>query len=110
MMPDSLDFAQLLAKYGHTLQTILIRYVLFAAPLFLLFYVWKKHALLKFKIQQKFPNNKRVLQEIVYSVLSLSVFALVATLVFALRRNGYTKMYVNFNDHSLTYFIFSVIA
>ena len=105
-----ISWHDLLTKYTHTYQTISLRYLLFSGPLFLVFYVWKKRDLFKYKIQQKFPENKHIIREICYSLLSLSIFALVATAVFISRKHGYTKMYVNFGDHRVGYFIFSVIA
>ncbi len=105
-----LSWHDLVVKYGHTYGMISLRYILFAGPLFLVFYVWKKKDLFKFKIQQKFPENKHIIREIGYSLLSLSIFSLVATLVFIARKHGYTKMYINFGDHSIGYFFFSVIA
>ncbi len=87
-----------------------VRYLAFATPLFLLFYVWKKRAFFKYKIQQKYPNNKNIIREIGYSLLSIGIFSLVSSVVFILRRHGYTKIYYHLSDHSTAYFIFSVIA
>jgi len=105
-----LSMHDLLVKFSHNYTLLTLRYLLFAGPLFLVFYVWKKQDLLKYKIQQKFPENKHILREIVYSLLSLSIFSIVAITMFILRKHGYTKMYINFTDHSVTYFIFSVVA
>lgn len=100
----------LLHKYFKTFGILSLRYVAFAGVLFLLFYVWKKREFFKFKIQQKYPDNKNVLREIGYSFLSLAVFSVIATILGILRRNGYTQVYINFSDHSVGYFIFSVVA
>jgi lathosterol oxidase len=94
----------------HNIESTLQRYVMFAAPLFFIFYVWKRREFFKFKIQQKFPDNKNIVREIVYSLLSVSIFAIVGTLVFIARKHGYTRMYSNFSDHSIYYFVFSVLA
>lgn len=105
-----INWQQIIAKYTHTYGMISLRYFLFAAPLFLIFYIWKKQEFFKFKIQQKYPENKHIIREMCYSLLSLSIFSAVATLMFILRKHGYTKMYLNFSDHSIGYFIFSVVA
>ena len=100
----------LVTKFFRTYGMISLRYIFFSGVLFLIFYVWKKKDFFKYKIQQKFPENKHIFREIGYSFLSLAIFSLVATCVFILRKHGYTKMYLNFNEHSIGYFIFSVIA
>ncbi len=105
-----ISWQDILLKFSRTYGLISLRYLLFAGPLFLVFYVWKKRDLFKYKIQQKYPENKHIFREMGYSFLSLSIFALVATLLFILRKHGYTKIYTNFSDHSVGYFIFSVIA
>ena len=86
-----------------------IRYLSFSIPIFLLFYVWRKRELFKYKIQQKFPANKQILREIGYSALTIAIFSTVGTLIFILRKHGYTKIYTHFGDHSVAYFIFSII-
>lgn len=101
---------ELLFRYFRTFGVISLRYIVFAGTLFLIFYVWKKRHFFTAKIQQKYPDNKRILHEIGYSFLSLSIFALVGVTMFTLRKYGYTQMYMNFSDHSVAYFIFSVIA
>ncbi len=105
-----LSWHDLFLKYLKSYGVISLRYLLFAGPLFLVFYVWKKRDLFKYKIQQKYPGNKHIIREISYSFLSLAIFAGVGTLMFILRKHGYTKMYLNFSDHSVGYFIFTVVA
>ncbi|MBL7778254.1 MAG: sterol desaturase family protein [Chitinophagales bacterium] len=97
---------RLLKTYG----ILSLRYLAFAGPLYLLFYVWKKRDFFKFKIQQKYPDNPHIFREIKYSFLSLAIFATVGFSIFLLRKNGYTQMYTNFSDYSVAYFIFSVLA
>lgn len=97
-------------KFSLTFGLVSIRYIVFAGSLFLIFYIWKKREFLKYKIQQKFPENKHIIREISYSFMSLTIFSVVATLVFIARKNGYTKVYTNLSDHSAAYFIFSVVA
>ena len=105
-----INWSDLILKFGKSFYSNSVRYLIFALPIFLLFYVWKKRDLLKFKIQQKFPENKHIIREITYSFLSIGVFSVVGTLVFILRKHGYTKIYTNFNDHSVLYFVFSIIV
>ena len=99
----------ILMKFAHSFRENSIRYLSFSIPIFLFFYVWKKQAFFKYKIQQKFPENKHILREIGYSFLTIAIFSTVGTLIFILRKHGYTKIYTNFSDHSVAYFIFSVV-
>ncbi|HLP52367.1 MAG TPA: sterol desaturase family protein [Chitinophagales bacterium] len=105
-----MNWQELLIKYMRTVTVLSLRYVAFAGVLFLIFYVWKKRHFFALKIQQKYPDKEHILREMGYSFLSIAVFAAVGTTLFILRKNGYTKMYLNFSDHSVAYFIFSVIA
>jgi sterol desaturase/sphingolipid hydroxylase (fatty acid hydroxylase superfamily) len=97
-------------KFIKSMESNSIRYVSFALPLFLLLYVWRNRVVFKFKIQQKFPENKHIIREIAYSFSSIAIFSLVGTVIFILRKHGYTKIYANLSDHSMGYFVFSVLA
>jgi sterol desaturase/sphingolipid hydroxylase (fatty acid hydroxylase superfamily) len=105
-----LNWQELIQKFIHSFNTNAVRYLSFSIPLFLLMYVWKKREFFKFKIQQKFPENKHIIREIGYSFLSIAIFSIVATIVFLLRKQGHAKIYSHFSDHSVAYFIFSVVA
>ena len=98
-----------LMKFLHSFRENSLRYLSFSIPIFLFFYVWKKKEFFKYKIQQKFPENKHIFREIGYSFLTIAIFSTVGTLIFILRKHGYTKIYTNFSDHSVAYFIFSVV-
>lgn len=110
MSENTVDLADIIQKYFRTLGVMSLRYVVFAGTLFLIFYIWKKRDFFRLKIQQKYPDNKHIIREIGYSFLSMLIFASVATTMFVLKSKGYTKAYNNFSDHSIVYFIFSVVA
>ena len=101
---------QLLQKYFKEATSLSFRYMAFAGVLYLIFYVWKKREWFRLKIQQKYPDNKNILREIGYSFLSITIFSTVGTTLFLLRKQGYTQMYMKLGDHSIAYFIFSVVA
>ena len=88
----------------------LVRYFVFAGLPFLVFYVIFRSKLVRFKIQQKFPENKHMVREIGYSLVSMLIFNVVAVTVFILAKNGYTKIYTNIHAHSMWYFWFSVVV
>lgn len=110
MLLAELTTFDLIQRYFRTFSILSLRYLAFAGVLYLIFYVWKRRDFFRIKIQQKFPDNKNILREVGYSFLSLAVFSAVGLTLFILRQHGYTKMYMNFSDHSVGYFIFSVVA
>jgi Delta7-sterol 5-desaturase len=110
MFLEIVTWQDLLFKYLRSFTVLSLRYLAFAGSLFLIFYIWKRRDWFKYKIQQKFPDNKRILKEIGYSFLSIAVFSIVGTTIFLLRKNGYTQMYLDINAHSPGYFLFSVVA
>src|SRR5690349_6353840 len=105
MFLSSLTWQDILIKYVRSYSMLSLRYLVFAGSLFLIFYIWKKKDWFRFKIQQKFPDNKHIIREMSYSFLSIGVFALVGTSIFILRKFGYTQMYLNLADHSMGYFV-----
>ncbi len=102
--------AEILAKLAKVFTVISLRYVLFAGVLYFIFYIWKKRSFIQQKIQAKFPTRNDLMREIGYSISSMLMFAVVASIMFVLRKNGYTKVYLDFNEHSIGYFIFSVVV
>jgi lathosterol oxidase len=77
----------------------LFRYVLLAGLAFLVFYVWRHRRLVALKIQPRPATRKDIRREVLYSLSSLAVFALVGVLVFVMWRAGVTKMYLRIADH-----------
>ena len=89
---------------------ILLRYIFFAGIAYLIFYIWKREKYFNHKIQSKYPDRKNIRREMLYSVLSLAIFALVGGMVYWLRIHGHTKIYTDFNAHSVGYFFFSAVV
>src|SRR5688572_12290556 len=86
------------------------RYFIFAGIPFLLLYLLFRSRMFRFKVQQKFPENKHMLREIGFSLLSMAIFSVVSLFVFIAQQKGYTKIYTDMSEHSTAYFIFSVLA
>lgn len=101
---------ELAKEYFTGLAADMARYFIFAGIPFLLLYVLLKSKAIHFKIQQKFPENKHIVREISYSLLSMLIFGLFGTAVYSLTKHGYTKIYTDIHEHSIAYFIFSIIA
>jgi len=91
------------------LMVIVLRYLVLASLAFIVFYIFKKHSWLHRKIQQRFPLRKDYVREIGYSIITAFIFAFVGTLVFATPFRQFTQVYLDFQDYSLAYFIFSIV-
>ncbi len=70
------------------------RYFLTASIAFLLFYVVLKRPMRERKIQADFPKGADYRREVFFSLLSMSIFAVVATAVFTILR-PYTQLYTD---------------
>ena len=86
------------------------RYFAFAGLTFIVLYWLGKTFFFRRKIQQKHPEKKHMWRELKYSLLSLTIFALVGVGVVACYRLGWTKMYTDIHAHSWGYFAFSILA
>ncbi|MCB0447507.1 MAG: sterol desaturase family protein [Gelidibacter sp.] len=87
----------------------LTRYVLIAGFFYAIFYVWKRKALLMFKLQQNFPSRVQIKREICYSVLTFLIYGSSVMAFLYWSKNGMTKEYQDFNAYGFWYFMFSVI-
>lgn len=87
-----------------------LRYFFFAGLSYMLFYVWKKQVFRKYKIQTADPKKAVINIELRNSVVTMMIFATVIALLMGTKINNYTLMYHHLNEHSVLYFIFSVLA
>lgn len=84
---------------------LVLRYMFFSGIAFAIFYIWKKRSWLHLKIQKRFPKRKKIQQEIKYSFVSLSIFALVSVFIMFLTRAGYTQIYQDVGEYGWFYFV-----
>ncbi|MBS1523832.1 MAG: sterol desaturase family protein [Bacteroidetes bacterium] len=101
-----------LAKAGEitrVLFSIVGRYFLLAGIFYFIFYVWKNHKFWYAKIQQRYPENKHILREISYSMLSVLIFGIIIILTIVAGQKGYTRVYNNIHDYGYFYLFFSII-
>ncbi len=90
---------------------LVLRYLIIAGLFFLAFYViWKNRIKFK-KIQLQFPKLSDYQREIVFSIITSFIFAMIAMLVFhpSLLR-PYTLVYDNLSDFGGLYFVFSLVV
>lgn len=97
------------AAWIFTFITIFLRYAFFAGLAYYIFYIWKKRAWFNLKIQPKFPKINQLRQEIIHSLMTAAIFALMAFCVYFLRKAGYGKLYFDWKTYSLAYYIFTLV-
>jgi lathosterol oxidase len=81
-----------LEPWIHSIRTVSSRYFILAGTAFLVFYILFPRIFQKIKIQKKFPNTKNYYRDILYSVISMIIFATIAYISFTL-----LKPYNNIN-------------
>lgn len=88
---------------------ISLRYFLLTGLAYLLFYKVFRLKVVQLKIQERFPRHKDYVREIKHSLLTILIFAGYGFLIFDSNFKKWTKIYDDFNEHGLVYFIFSII-
>lgn len=85
------------------------RYLLFTGVAYFFFYIWRKKRYWASKIQQRYPDNKHILREILYSVTTILIFGVVVIAVSWAGFHGYTGFYKNISDRGWPYLILSIV-
>lgn len=81
-------------------------YFKFASGAFLIFYVLLKKPMWFRKVQKKMPKLTDYGRDIMYSMISVTIFATMALLVFYVMRD-YTQIYNDFYEYGWAYYIFT---
>jgi Delta7-sterol 5-desaturase len=87
-----------------------VRYFMLAGFAWLLGYVFFKRRWLHRKIVARFPPRSEVRREILYSLLSLLIFGLVAAGTIVAARHGWTQLYWRISDYGWGWFWGSVVC
>jgi Delta7-sterol 5-desaturase len=87
---------------------IFIRYATFAGIAYYVTYVWKRSEWIFYKIQQKYPKNSQIREEITHSLTSACIFALMSLGVFFLRKMGFGELYFDISEHGYGYYFFTI--
>ncbi len=85
----------------------LVRYLILAGVPFLIFYVWQKQRKQPTKIQPKFQKNADYQREILYSILTFGIFALVGMFMYHPAVLPQTLLYKQWNEYGTAYGILS---
>lgn len=96
-------------RLPHALLRINSRYFIVAGVAFILFYVILKNVLRHRKIQQKWPNRSEYFREIFTSLISMSIFGVMASLTFSVL-TPFTQLYFDITERSNLYFWSSIIV
>ncbi len=104
-----LSLSEILFKITRNFSLGTARYLVFAGLVYLFFYVVRKRQWAERKIQPKTPELSDLRREIKYSLMSIMIFALMSVGTLALKKAGFTKVYTDFSEHSIGYFLFSVL-
>ncbi|MEO5890464.1 MAG: sterol desaturase family protein [Ferruginibacter sp.] len=83
----------------------IFRYVFFGGIAFLTFYVILKKKNIFVKIQNRWPKNKDYRREVLYSLVTFVIFALVPFVLNHPAIKPFGKIYRNVNEHGSLYFI-----
>jgi sterol desaturase/sphingolipid hydroxylase (fatty acid hydroxylase superfamily) len=92
-------------KYFKVLTMIGMRYFLFAGLAFFLFYILFRKLTWFRKIQPKFPAIDDYAREIGYSVMTITIFALIPIVMLGSPIREYTTYYTNIDQYGIVYFV-----
>jgi lathosterol oxidase len=96
-------------EFWQVLVATSLRYFIFAGITYLMFYIWKKKIWFRYKIQQAFPRSKAIQNELLYSGITLLLFALIIYGLLFTSLRGYTRIYANIHERSVTWFFASLL-
>ncbi len=85
---------------------ILYDYLFYASIAFVLFYGILKRPLWFRKVQKKMPKLTDYSRDIMFSILSVAIFAVINTATFWYAFD-YTKVYMDFSEYGVGYYIFT---
>ena len=91
-------------KFLNALQNITGRYFVFATIIWVLFYVILYTRIKDKKIQSRMPSRGDQWREIMYSLGTMVIFAIISALFIGTPLRAYTQFYKDINEHSMFYF------
>lgn len=91
-------------QFIEVLKTVSLRYFIFAGIVWVIWYVLLKRKIAFKKIQLRFPDKKDYRREIIYSVITMFIFALVPATILGTSIRQYTFFYKDIHQHSMLWF------
>lgn len=104
---DTLAFLWLYLKIF--LLVLLGYYFIPAGSVYFLFFVINRRKWKKRRIQERYPDTTSIRREISWSMITVAITSLLATILILCIQMGKTKMYFNINDHGWLYFVISTV-
>jgi sterol desaturase/sphingolipid hydroxylase (fatty acid hydroxylase superfamily) len=104
----------MLSSLAHSFDSLMVllsismRYLLFTGSFYLFFYVWRNKRYWGAKIQQRYPENKHIINEIKNSFITILIFGVVILAVIWAGKHGLTRVYQPINKYGYAYYFLSV--
>ena len=97
-------------KYFWIFSTFLVPllYLVVATAFYAIFYVYSHAKYKDSKIQPENVAPSQIRRELIYSVISLAIFAAMGFIVFLLYQNGYSQVYLDIWRYGIVYLFVSV--
>ena len=86
---------------------IFLRYFVIAGLTYFIFYHWKRNRFRDQKLQPAIPSRKRITREVLYSIMTLSIFCGVSWLTIWATQQGYSQIYTNVEEYGNGYLFLS---
>ena len=99
---------EFISSFPYTYYRIGSRYILAAGIAFLIFYLLFKNKLPFKKIQERFPKNAEYRRDLLYSLLTVAIFTVIAHLSFKTFRN-YNLLFYDWDAKSNWYWVLTVV-
>ncbi|MEM8773134.1 MAG: sterol desaturase family protein [Pseudomonadota bacterium] len=109
-LPAAFELSDVINAYLSIVQFDVSRYFLWAGAVFLVINVALAAPLTGRKIRSAFPGRRQMGREIITSLRTAAIFALVGTSIFVLRKLGFIDVYLDPAERGWAYFVFTVIA
>lgn len=74
---------------------------------YFVFFIWKKNKWKTKRIQNKFPESDSIKREIIWSLISVTLFSVLTVFLLEFIENDYTQMYFKISDYGVFYLIVS---
>jgi Delta7-sterol 5-desaturase len=98
-----MDVRAILDTWRQVLTVDFLRYFLAAAPLYLVFWVWRPGWSRARRLQASDPERGRVLSEIAYSMSTVVIFSAVGMGLLYAQRAGFTRIYLSVPERGWAY-------
>lgn len=105
-----MDLGPVLGTWWQALTVDLLRYVLTAAPFYLVFWVWRPARLRSRRLQVTEPEARQLASEITHSLATVLIFSAIGTALVFAHRAGLTRIYLTVGDRGWLYFGASIAA